>query len=66
MKPYLITWKSGTGWHGKAITMGLSAILAWEKFLAKWHKDFENGDVDLNPNEIDSFSVEIAANEFVG
>jgi hypothetical protein len=64
-KPFIVSWKSGDTWHGKAIVMAVTAIQAWEKFIEKWNKDFENGEVDLDSNEIDSFTVDVAADEFL-
>lgn len=64
-KPFLVVWKSGDDWHGKAIVMAPTALQAWEKFILKWNKDFDEGIVDLNSSKIDRFTVEVAADEFL-
>jgi hypothetical protein len=64
-RPFIITWKSGDDWHGKAIVMAATALQAWEKFIEKWNSDLEAGIADLESNEIDSFTVEVAADEFI-
>jgi hypothetical protein len=63
--PYLITWKAGNEWHGKAIVIANTPIEAWERFILKCNTEFINGDADLTTNEIDRFSVEVAADEFI-
>ena len=65
-KPYLIKWATKDNeWHGTAIVMAITALESWEKFSAKWQKDYEDGTVDLDPCEIERFSIKVAAEEFL-
>ena len=64
-KPFIISWKSGKDWHGKAIIMAVTAIQAWEKFIVNWNDQFERGEADLDVNEVDEFTVGVAADEFI-
>ena len=66
-KPYLIKWESINGtWNGKAIVLAHTPIEAWNRYIKQWNKDYELGNIDLNSEDIDSFSVEVAADGFIG
>lgn len=65
LKPYLISWRSGADWRGKAIVMALSPVQAWEKYTDNWIRELESREADLDINEIDKFEVELAGDEFV-